>query len=88
MKISETELNVLKVMAEKEIDWSWIILDRTLAVRKIPGFGNVARIVTNLVDNGLVDVVKCETTSRSRYRVSKNGFIFINEQQSPEQHLP
>ncbi|EOC1538536.1 hypothetical protein ACI1A1_003681, partial [Cronobacter sakazakii] len=38
MKITHTEFNVLKVMAEKEIDWTWIMLDRALAIRGIEGF--------------------------------------------------
>lgn len=49
MTITIVEFNVLKVMAEKDIDWSWMVLDRTLAIRNIPGFGNVANIVTKLV---------------------------------------
>lgn len=48
MKIPHTELNVLRVMAEKETDWTWIMLDRTLAIRGIEGFSNVANIVTAL----------------------------------------
>ncbi len=55
--ITETELNVLKVMAEKDIDWNWIALDRALYTRGVSGFGNVANIVTSLVNSGLVDVV-------------------------------
>ncbi|EGT5649883.1 hypothetical protein CDU01_01115 [Cronobacter sakazakii] len=38
MKITNTEFNVLRVMAEKEIDWMWIMLDRALAIRGIEGF--------------------------------------------------
>ncbi|EKM0665268.1 MarR family transcriptional regulator [Cronobacter turicensis] len=73
MKVTHTELNVLKVMAEKETDWTWIMLDRTLAIRGIEGFGNVANIVTCLVDNGMVDAVYTENTSKPRYRVSEQG---------------
>ncbi len=36
MTITIVEFNVLKVMAEKDIDWSWMVLDRTLAIRNIP----------------------------------------------------
>lgn len=49
-------------MAEKDIDWSWMVLDRTLAIRNIPGFGNVANIVTKLVNHGLVDIVMVRAT--------------------------
>ena len=81
MTITTVEFNVLKVMAEKDIDWSWMVLDRTLAIRNIPGFGNVANIVTKLVNHGLVDIVNGEGNSRPRYRVSQYGLNLIKEQQ-------
>ncbi|ELY2595134.1 MarR family transcriptional regulator [Cronobacter sakazakii] len=71
MKITNSELNVLRVMAEKEIDWTWIMLDRALAIRGIEGFSNVANIVTSLVNNGMVEIVYAETPSKPRYRVSQ-----------------
>lgn len=80
MIITTVEISLLKVMAEKDIDWNWMVLDRTLAVRKIPGFSNVANIVTSLVNNGLVDIVYNEDKSRQRYRVSENGFNFLKNQ--------
>lgn len=70
---SDAEFNVLKVMAEKDIAWTWIILDRILAVRSIPGFSNVANIVTSLVNNGMVDIVYSEENAKPRYRVSVQG---------------
>ncbi|EKK4002138.1 MarR family transcriptional regulator [Cronobacter sakazakii] len=73
MKITNTELNVLRVMAEKQPDWTWIMLDRTLAIRGIEGFGNVANIVTSLVNNGMVEAVHDENASKIRYRVSEQG---------------
>ncbi|EOI3456192.1 MarR family transcriptional regulator [Cronobacter turicensis] len=79
MKITHTELNVLKVMAEKETDWTWIMLDRTLAIRGIAGFGNVANIVTCLVDNGMVDAVYTENALKPRYRVSAQGHQLLKE---------
>ncbi|ELY4321093.1 MarR family transcriptional regulator [Cronobacter turicensis] len=79
MKITNTELNVLKVMAEKETDWTWIMLDRTLAIRGIEGFSNVANIVTCLVDNGMVDAVYTENALKPRYRVSPQGHQLLRE---------
>ncbi|MFP1727869.1 MarR family transcriptional regulator [Lonsdalea quercina] len=73
MTITNTEFNVLKVMSEKDIDWSWMILDRSLAMKNIPGFGNVANIVTSLVNQGMVDVVHNDNPQRPRYRVSAKG---------------
>ncbi|MEZ3141225.1 MarR family transcriptional regulator [Citrobacter braakii] len=80
MTITAIELNVLKIMAETDIAWNWMVLDRTLAVRNIPGFSNVANIVTSLVNNGLVNIVYNEDKSRQRYRVSENGFKFLKNQ--------
>ncbi|ASE82765.1 MULTISPECIES: hypothetical protein [Citrobacter] len=81
MTITIIEFNVLKVMAEKDINWNWMVLDRTLTTRNIPGFSNVANIVTILVNHGLVDVVYGKDKSRPRYRVSQNGFDFLKNQQ-------
>ena len=77
MKITNTEFNVLKVMAEKDIDWTWMILDRTLAVQGTPGFSNVAHILTKLMSAGMVDVVYISSSSRPRYRVSEQGRQFL-----------
>lgn len=77
--LADTELQVLKVMAEKDIDWTWMILDRTLAKRGIPGFSNVANIVTNLVNEGMVDAVYNENSSRPRYRVSEQGHQLLGQ---------
>ena len=79
MKITNTEFNILKVMAEKDIDWTWMILDRTLATRGIPGFSNVANIVTNLMNEGMVDAVHNESSSRPRYRVSEQGHQLLGQ---------
>ncbi|HFZ0563699.1 MarR family transcriptional regulator [Klebsiella sp. 141130] len=77
--LTTTELNVLKVMAEKDIDWTWMILDRTLATRGIPRFSNVVNIVTNLMNEGMVDAVYNENSSRLRYRVSEQGHQLLGQ---------
>ncbi|EPS0642657.1 MarR family transcriptional regulator [Cronobacter malonaticus] len=79
MQITHTELNVLRVMAEKETDWTWITLDHTLAIRGIEGFSNVANIVTSLVNNGMVEIVYDENPSKPRYRVSQQGRQLLRE---------
>ena len=79
MTITNIEFNVLRVMSEKDIDWTWMILDRTLATRGIPGFSNVANIVTNLMNDGLVDAVYNDNTSRPRYRVSEQGHQLLRQ---------
>jgi len=87
MKITNTEFNVLKVMAEKDIEWTWMILDRTLATRGIPGFSNVANIVTNLMNEGMVDAVYNESSSRPRYRVSKQGHQLLGQMTKNTRHF-
>ncbi|WP_313131300.1 MarR family transcriptional regulator [Pseudescherichia vulneris] len=82
MRISNAEFNVLQVMAEKDIDWTWMILDRTLAVRGIPGFSNVANIVTSLVNSGMVDIVYSEQNAKPRYRVSVQGHQFLSKKEA------
>ncbi|WP_313678484.1 MarR family transcriptional regulator [Pantoea vagans] len=86
MKITNTEFNILKVMAEKDIDWTWMILDRTLATRDIPGFSNVANIVTNLMNEGMVDAVYNESSSRPRYRVSEQGHQLLEQMNRDTSH--
>lgn len=79
MMITNIEFNVLRVMTEKDIDWTWMLLDRTLATRGIPGFSNVVNIVTNLMNNGLVDAVYNDNPSRPRYRVSEQGHQLLTQ---------
>lgn len=86
MKITNTEFNVLKVMAEKDIDWTWMILDRTLATRGIPGFSNVANIVTNLMNEGLVDAAYNGSSSTPRYRVSEQGHQLLGQINKDTKH--
>ncbi|EGT5662168.1 MarR family transcriptional regulator [Cronobacter dublinensis subsp. dublinensis] len=73
MTMTNIEFNVLRVMAEKDIAWTWMMLDRTLAICGIAGFGNVANIVTRLVNMGMVETVYDESVSKPRYRVSEQG---------------
>ncbi|WP_216310160.1 MarR family transcriptional regulator [Cronobacter sakazakii] len=79
MKIPHTELNVLRVMAEKDTDWTWIMLERTLAIRGNEGFSNVANIVASLVNNGMVEAVYIENASKLRYRESEQGHQLLRE---------
>jgi len=81
MTITKAELRLLKVMAEKDNDWTWMILDRILAVRGIPGFSNVANIVTSLVNSGMVDIVYSEQNAKPRYCVSVQGHQFLNKKE-------
>nr|WP_230299977.1 MarR family transcriptional regulator [Pantoea sp. SM3640] len=69
MKIMNTKFNVLKIIEEKDINRTWMILDCTLATKSITGFSKVANIVTNLMNEGIVDAVYNESSSRPRYRI-------------------
>ncbi|TYD50114.1 MarR family transcriptional regulator [Cronobacter sakazakii] len=66
-------------MAEKDTDWTWIMLDRTLAIRGNEGFSNVANIVASLVNNGMVEAVYIENASKLRYRESEQGHQLLRE---------
>lgn len=82
MTVIKAELRLLRVMAEKDIDWTWMILDRTLAVGGIPGFSNVANIITSLVNNGMVDIIYSEENAKPRYRVSVQGHQFLSKKEA------
>ncbi|CAM6342573.1 MarR family transcriptional regulator [Citrobacter sedlakii] len=75
--ISKIELGVLKVMALKEGDWNWYVLDRVLSTRNIPGFGYVPTVVNRLVEEGFVDVINDYEASRQTFIVSERGREFL-----------
>mgnify|MGYP004706960917 CR=1 FL=1 len=79
MTITNTEMNVLKVMAEKDIDWTWMTLDRTLAIRGIPGYSHVPKIIQSLEINGLVDSVENKAKFQPLFRVSKQGYDYLKQ---------
>lgn len=86
MKITNTEFNVFKIIAEKDIDWAWMILDCTLATRGITGFSKVANIVTNLMNEGMVDAVYNESSSRPRYRILEQGHQLLGQINKDTKH--
>ena len=77
--ITETELNVLKVMAEKDINWNWMNLDRALSFKGIPGFSNVVNIVNKLAREGLVNIEDSGHKSMPYYRVSEQGYKLLKK---------
>ncbi|EPR1454808.1 TPA: MarR family transcriptional regulator [Citrobacter koseri] len=78
--ITETELNVLKVMAEKDINWNWMNLDRTLSMKRIPGFSNVVNIVNKLASEGLVNIEDSGHKSMPHYHVSEQGYRLLKKE--------
>ncbi|MCZ7834224.1 MarR family transcriptional regulator [Atlantibacter hermannii] len=83
--ITNTEINVLKVMASKTCDWNWMNLDRALATQGIPGFSNVVNIINNLSHEGLVNIEDSGHPSMPYYRVTEKGHQLLRE--INDQHL-
>ena len=77
--ITEIELNVLKVMAVKDINWNWMNLDRALSFKGIPGFSNVVNIVNKLASEGLVNIEDSGHKSMPYYRVSEQGYKLLKK---------
>lgn len=77
--ITEIELNVLKVMAEKDINWNWMNLDHALSFKGIPGFSNVVNIVNKLASEGLVNIEDSGHKSMPYYRVSEQGYKLLKK---------
>ena len=77
--ITEIELNVLKVMAEKDINWNWMNLDRALSFKGIPGFSNVVNIVNKLASEGFVNIEDSGHKSMPYYRVSEQGYKLLKK---------
>lgn len=78
--VNMTELNILKLLASRnDINWTWYNLDRAMSNRKMDGVGYVARLVMNLAEAGLVDIVPSDSTSMDYYRVSEKGHQLLRE---------
>ena len=78
--ITKNELNVLNVMTEKDINWNWMNLDRTLSIMQIPGFGNVVNIVNKLANEGLVIIEDSGHKSMPYYHVSEKGYNLVQRE--------
>lgn len=84
--VNNTELNILKLLASRnDVNWTWYNLDRAMTSRKMDGIGNVARLVNNLSEAGLVDVIARTPSGMDYYRVSAQGHKLLSE--INEQHL-
>ena len=84
--VNNTELNILRLLASRDdVNWTWYNLDRAMSIRKMDGIGNVARLVSNLSEVGLLDIVPGTTGGMNYYRVSEQGHNLLND--INEQHL-
>ncbi|WP_312971920.1 hypothetical protein [Atlantibacter sp.] len=84
--VNNTELNILKLLASRDdVNWTWYNLDRAMTSRKMEGVGNVARLVNNLSEAGLVDIIARTPAGMDYYRVSEQGHKLLSK--INDQHL-
>jgi len=78
--VNNTELNILKLLASRsDVNWNWYNLDRAMAMRNMEGIGNVAQLVQNLSEAGLVDVILRAPVGMDHYKVSERGYRLLEE---------
>ncbi len=88
MRINETELSILTLLASRaEVKWTWYNLDRAMSQRKMAGVGNVASLVRNLYEAGLVDITSSMPAGIDNYQISAQGMKYLEalRQQSSAQ---
>lgn len=82
--VNNTELNILKLLASRsEVNWNWYNLDRAMAMRNMEGIGNVAQLVKNLSEAGLVDIILRAPAGMDHYKVSERGYRLLEELEHP-----
>ncbi|XES84769.1 hypothetical protein ACBV55_02525 [Franconibacter pulveris] len=78
--VNNIELNILELLASRtDVNWSWYNLDRAMTKRKMGGVGNVARLVKNLSEAGLVDIIPGSPAGMDHYQVSGQGIRLLEE---------
>ncbi len=78
--VNKAHLNILKLLASRsDINWNWYNLDRAMAMRNMEGIGNVAQLVKNLSETGLVDVILRAPVGMDHYKVSERGYRLLEE---------
>ena len=78
--VNNIELNILKLLASRaDVNWTWYNLDRAMTKRKMEGVGNVARLVRNLSEAGLVDILPGSSAGMDYYQVSEQGFRLLEK---------
>lgn len=78
MIINETELSILTLLASRaEVKWTWYSLDRAMSQRKMAGVGNVARLVRNLYEAGLVNITPSMPAGMDHYQISAQGMKYL-----------
>ncbi|WP_105620364.1 hypothetical protein [Cronobacter malonaticus] len=78
MRINETELSILTLLASRaEVKWTWYNLDRAMSQRKMAGEGNVASLVRNLHEAGLVNITPSMPAGMDHYQISAQGMKYL-----------
>ncbi|EOC1319194.1 hypothetical protein ACI09J_003881 [Cronobacter turicensis] len=78
MIINETEHSILTLLASRaEVKWTWYSLDRAMSQRKMAGVGNVAGLVRNLYEAGLVNITPSMPAGMDHYRISAQGMKYL-----------
>ncbi|ELY3542047.1 hypothetical protein SMX40_000403 [Cronobacter turicensis] len=78
MIINEAELNILTLLASRDdVKWTWYSLDRAMSQRKMAGVGNVASLVRNLFEAGLVNITSSMPAGMDHYKISAQGMKYL-----------
>lgn len=78
MIINETELSILTLLASRaEVKWTWYNLDRAMSQRKMEGVGNIASLVRNLYEAGLVNITPSMPAGMDHYHISAQGMKYL-----------
>ncbi|NCH01269.1 hypothetical protein EHJ06_07765 [Cronobacter malonaticus] len=76
--INKTEFNILMLLASRyDVKWTWYNLDRAMSQRKIAGVGNVASLVRNLYEAGLVNITPSIPAGMDHYQISAQGMKYL-----------
>ncbi|EOC0001248.1 hypothetical protein ACI0X4_001058 [Cronobacter turicensis] len=78
MIINKAEFNILTLLASRDdVKWTWYNLDRAMSQRKMAGVGNVASLVRNLYEAGLVDITPSIPAGMDHYQISAQGMKYL-----------
>ncbi|EOI5728874.1 hypothetical protein ACMS09_002324 [Cronobacter malonaticus] len=78
MIINEAEFNILTLLTSRgDVKWTWYNLDRAMSQRKMAGVGNVASLVRNLHEAGLVDITSSIPAGMDHYQISAQGMKYL-----------
>ncbi|ELY2783574.1 hypothetical protein ACI095_000231 [Cronobacter turicensis] len=78
MIINEAEFNILTLLASRDdVKWTWYNLDRAMSQRKMEGVGNVASLVRNLYEAGLVNITPSMPAGMDHYKISAQGMKYL-----------